>query len=347
MECIRATEILSAAHDGEFADVALLDEARAHCDTCAGCRAFDRTLMRAATLAAPEAPAELVDRLVAMSAEAAAGIRATTAELAAEAASADDASAGSESANAELLPLEPAGRRWMWPKGFTAYASAAAVLLVVLATGSVVLLNNLGAQKTAEDLAAVPREESLGETMATPEDAAGMADDAAARAENQAPPYVVLDGRVWILVDSASAAPSAPATAGVLMSSLGASDAPADHTAFWAGADGSRLYVQSGSGGYLTFERIVRTLGLAEFQLTSGGPIDTFGTWPSLPIEYAQPTRADGWPTFIRWGFDDRNVDVYAAPAERAESGFAVAPGTATDDPAAGNPNWTWWEPLE
>jgi hypothetical protein len=349
MECLQATEILSAAHDGELVDAALLDEARAHRDACAGCRVFERNLQRTAELAAPVAPAELVDRLVALSAEAAAGIRAAAADAAAEAAAAEEASATAGSAPEEPLQPESAGQRWRWPNRLVAYASAAAVLLVVLMTGSVVMLNSLGAQKATKDLAATTTEGALGETMAAPQDAAGAAADAAARAENQtpAPPYVALDGRVWTLVDSASAAPSAPTTAGIVTSSLGANDAPAEHTAFWAGADDSRLYVQSAGSSYLAFKPIVRTLGLAEFQLASGGTILTFGTWPSLPADYAQPTGADGSPTFRRWGFDDRNVDVYTTPMGRAQDGFAVAPGTAADDPAAGNPNWTWWEPLE
>jgi hypothetical protein len=80
--------------------------------------------------------------------------------------------------------------------------------------------------------------------------------------------------------------------------------------------------------------------------LTSGAVIDSFGVWPVLPTRFPTPTTADGTPTFVAAGTDALGVKVYAAAGRPVSEGFAVAPGTAATDPAAGNPGWTWWAPA-
>jgi hypothetical protein len=44
---------------------------------------------------------------------------------------------------------------------------------------------------------------------------------------------------------------------------------------------------------------------------------------------------------------DDRGREVFVPFGAYVSGGFALAPGTPADDPAAGNPNWTWWEPID
>jgi hypothetical protein len=43
---------------------------------------------------------------------------------------------------------------------------------------------------------------------------------------------------------------------------------------------------------------------------------------------------------------DDAGVTVFSRIGEVPDRGFAIAPGTPSGDPAAGNPNWTWWLPV-
>jgi hypothetical protein len=100
------------------------------------------------------------------------------------------------------------------------------------------------------------------------------------------------------------------------------------------------------SGGYLEFARVVRSLGRMEYGLVTGTPLQWYGQWPTLPARFTTPLSPDGSPTFVLAAKDDLGVDVYIPPSGRIADGFAVAPGTQPTDPAAGDPNWTWWEPL-
>lgn len=330
MDCLQACEIFSAAHDGEPVDPAALAEARRHAVLCAECRAFAGMLNRIATTPAPRAPERLLMRLDDLAAVAAKGIR--------------------EAPTPESVPVpdladlheHPEPVRWL-PR-FTAFASAAAVLLVVLVVGSIALLGGPGQQATES------ADRTFGETQLTAPTAEESATDAvgstAAVATQPSPPYVSLDSAVWLLTGPATPEPSTLATAGVVASTL---DGPsqADHPAYFAGADRATLYVRTSDGRYLAFARVVRTLGRAPYGLVTGTPIATFGTWPTLPGRFGQPQAADGSPVFRRAGFDDANLDVFVPAGGNLTDGFALAPGTPAGDPAAGSPNWTWWERLK
>jgi hypothetical protein len=215
------------------------------------------------------------------------------------------------------------------------------VLIVALTAGSIAII---GARQSADEAPLTSADTST-EMMAAP-GAAESRDQPAPPAEPTAPPYVALNGDVWELADSAAPAPTAPTAAGVVISSLSDGDGASEHPASFSGSDRSVLYVAAPDGSYRAFTRVIRTLGRAEYGLVSGGVISRFGRWPSLPSRFVEPESTDGSPEFRRFGFDDLGVDVYVPPAGRTQDGFAVAPGTAGDDPAAGNPGWTWWEPL-
>jgi hypothetical protein len=94
------------------------------------------------------------------------------------------------------------------------------------------------------------------------------------------------------------------------------------------------------------YSPVVRLLSSVRYQLTSGKPIDSFGVWPVLPTRFPVPANADGTPSFVAAGSDALGAKVYAATGRPVTEGFALGPGTATSDPAAGNPNWTWWAPA-
>jgi hypothetical protein len=95
----------------------------------------------------------------------------------------------------------------------------------------------------------------------------------------------------------------------------------------------------------LGFELVTRTLQGRTYAMQSRA-LSGFGQWPTLPDGFAEPTSDSGAPTFAPSISDDSGVAVYTPGGASPRDGFAVAPGTATSDPAAGNPNWTWWAPA-
>ena len=339
MECNSAAELLSTAHDGPVSaeELRLANE---HCNTCEQCAAFRDMLARVDSVPAPKAPPDLVSRLVTLGAETAAGIR--------------NEQAGREAAlDLEPVPTpEPSTVKepWFarWTPRLTAYVAAAAVLLVAIGITTASILGSGGSRQAAETGESGVSSDALEEAPAAPE-YGGEKDQAATggEAEAAAPPYVTLSAGVWLLAGPASPAPSTLTTAGVIVSSLADPGSPGELTAFWTAPSSDTLYVRAADGQYIAFERVVRTLGRSPYQLQSGAALPQYGLWPTLPRTFTQPTEADGSPTFQFFGVDDLGVDVYVPVGGRIEDGLAVPPGTAPDDPAAGNPGWTWWEPLD
>jgi hypothetical protein len=326
MDCMQACEIISTAHDGEFVDAAALAQARAHADVCAECAAFVRVLDRIATTPLPEAPAELVARI---------GDIATQV-------SSDARRPAVNAATPE--PTPPRARRdrerIVWLPRVAALASAAAVLLVVISAGGIALLRTTMQTANEESVKQAGGDEAL---MAAP--SAEVAEDvASARSEAAAgPAFVSLDTAVWTLSGVTDTAPSPLVAAGSVTTSLGG-NVPEERSASFVGDDRSVLYVTDDDGGYHIFSRVVRTLGGRDYGLVTATPLDSFGVWPSLPGP--APDATDGSPVFESAGYDDRGVEVFVPPGGDTADGFAIAPGTALDDSAAGNPGWTWWEPL-
>jgi hypothetical protein len=340
MDCLRASEILSAAHDDEFVEAAELAEAHEHCASCAECRALQSVLARLDTLPAPAAPADLVERVVVMGAETAADLR--DAAIAARALADRGIPLTPESAEAPGHPahLLPG---W-WAPRFTAFAVAAAVIVIALGVGAAGLIGTLGANRVGSEDAMV-----LESTDTPPaDDSAASPPSADAYRAEVAPAYITFDSVVWRLHSSAAVAPSTITTAGVVTSSLepgDVTDRSITHTAYLSN-DGATLWIRADDGSYLVFSRVTRTLGLRPYALTSETILVRFGMWPGLPERFATPDSADGSPAFTYFGFDDLSRDIFIPVAGRVEDGFAVAPGTPEEDPAAGNPNWTWWEPA-
>ena len=333
MNCQSAAEILSAAHDGPVsADELAL--AKQHCDACSQCAAFRDMLARIDSVPTPVASPELKERLNALGTETAVAIR--TEQAAQE---------------AVILTASPQAARESvlsrWTPRLTAYVAAAAVLVLAVGITTARLVNMSGTHEAAEREEAAVSADSLEEVPVAPEN--GKQDDAVtgAVAEAAAPDYVTLEAGVWVLAGPASPSASTLTTAGVVVSSLGDPVSPGSMTAFWTSPDADNLYVRAADGAYLAFDRVTRTLGRRPYQLQSGTTLTQYGQWPTLPEAYPQPTAADGSPTFRFFGIDDLGVQVYVPSSGRVEDGFAVPPGTATTDPATGNPGWTWWEPYD
>lgn len=326
MDCQQASEIIASVVDGDLVDAAALAEAREHCASCPQCRGLERLVTRVRSVAPLHAPDELVVRLEGLAAQQAAEIRAA-AERQADA-----------MLYAETLP--PQKTTWEWKPRFTAFASAAAVLLIVLVAGSAAVLN---AGKRAEEMSelAVEDERAAAPSLAAPEtesaeDAATMQAD-----EQAAPPYIVFDEAVYTLAEVP--APSTLTTVGTVSTDLG-TGLTGSYVAFTPESAAAPVYIRSADGTYLAFTPVIRTFGRAAYALVSDVAITRFGQWPRLPAGIAEPTSADGSPVFMRFGFDDLGVDVYAPTPGGIDGGFAIAPGTGPGDPAGGNPYWTWWE---
>jgi hypothetical protein len=246
----------------------------------------------------------------------------------------------------------PARSRWRgWERRFAGFAAAAAIVIVGLvavglslprvatesATTVVESAQDRGAPKSAAPLGAEPTAESnYGAAQAS--------------AVASAPPYVTLDGLVFRLESVERAMPSSLATAGVVTSAL---DRPeSEPTTMAALADPAEpsvttIWLTAPDGRILRFRLVTRSYAGDAFALESGTPITRFGEWPTLPARFAPPASPDGSPTFRYFGSDDRRVRIYVPAGARPLDGFAVAPGTTEDDPARGNPNWTWWVRLD
>ncbi len=345
MDCLRAAEILSAAHDGERTDAVELAEAHEHCAVCAECFALEATLLRLDAVPAPAPPDELVERLVVMSAQAAADIRESALAERVLADSGIALTSPSDEAGARRARLLP---EW-WAPRFTAFAAAAVVMVVALGVGAAGLIGTLGSQRTGDTVVFETVEAPA--TDRTADDSAALSSPSAeadrAATGQVAPSYVSLDSVIWHLDGTAITAPSLVTTAGVVASSLSTADTAVtkSHTAF-VSSDGATLWIEGDDGSYLQFSRVTRTLGLSPYVLTSDTPLVRFGIWPGLPGRFGPPASDDGSPTFAYYGFDDLGRSVYVPVSGLPTDGFAIAPGTPADDPAAGNPNWTWWEPL-
>jgi hypothetical protein len=330
MNCAEVQELLSAATDGGADDPVRVIEARAHCESCPACERFCDVIALSGRSAAPAAPSALVDSLLSLGRQEAARVRF---ELA-----------------ATPLPVPAAargeGRRVAWLPRLTAYVAAAAVVVVSITVLSLTVAR-LGSEKPAGDLALAPATAPDGaQSMSASESGATKGERAAADAAFGAvPSYVSLDGRAFLLAGPATVAPSALTTAGAVTSAFDTTGPSATHTAFYVRADRARILVERTPGVFTSFEAVVRSFGGMPYQLVSGTSIRAYGEWPTLPARFASPVAEDGSPTFRYLGVDDLGTAVYVPVGGRAEDGFAVAPGTA-DDPAAGNPNWTWWQPL-
>lgn len=335
MDCHSAAEILSAAHDGPVSAeaLALADE---HCSGCEQCAAFRDMLARIDSAPAPAASRELTTRLLALGAETATSIR--------------NEQATRESALTQAPePLEPRESLFArWTPRLTIYVAAAAVLLLAVGVTTASLLDLGGTRQAADTEESAASSDALEGAPAAPE-YGGQKDETTngAVTEAMAPPYVTLSTGVWLLAGPASPAASTLTTAGVITSSLADPGSPGQLTAYWTAPGADSLYVRAADGQYVAFERVTRTLGRRPYQLRSGTALLQYGQWPTLPEAYPEPAKADGSPTFRFFGVDDLGVNVYVPLSGRVEDGFAVAPGTATDDPAAGNPGWTWWEPFD
>lgn len=347
MDCRHAADVLSAALDGDAVSPISVAQARDHCTGCPECASMLATMERMAAVPHIRVPAHVVSRILE-----------TVHSEAAARSDEDDASTYAAPASGVVLPLEPVRARrrtaptW-WKPSYAPLVSAAAVVLVVSAVSTYALMRMTGAPSEYSGADSV--EIALRDDGAMPESAragdlaapAGATAETASAAAVSAPPYLVWSGTVWVRTDGTAPPESTLSSAGATATDLGEPSGPMDRDVLSGPGEPGVIYVRSSDGSLMRFTRVVRTLGGRTYALVTEGVIDRFGVWPTLPSRFPAPTGTDGSPTFVLQGFDDRGREVYVPEGTKADQGFAVAPGTPADDPAAGNPSWTWWQPVD
>lgn len=354
MDCTEAALLLCAAEDGEPVSSGALALAHAHCSGCSECAAFRETLARLHTVPAPRAPLSLVSRIISAIPEnivaQPVALRTSPGPEAVERAELPAMEMSAEAALQSTAPVSELGRprkRWSTPRLAIALSTAAVLLLAVGVTSGVLLsgrdASDSGMLATSNDAT------SESAAIGTPTVSAGTTESGTTGiVVSVAPDYVAFDGVVYLLQGSDTPSESSLTTAGVVTTSLDASGTVALRTAYYLGLDESTLYLGSAeTGEYLAFARVSRFVGRTEYVLVTDAALAHFGAWPTLPEQFSTPVTSDGAPSFRLFGFDDLGVNIYVGYGSGVDKGVAIAPGTTVDDPAAGNPNWTWWEPTE
>lgn len=330
MDCMRTQEILSEIADGVPVDADTSAAVNEHLRACPECASFARALEALASTPAPQAPEGLIDSIL----EA----------ISAERVHAHDAARTIEHTLQESH--EHKGSRdlrtsW-WAPRLTVFATAAVVLLAVLTVSAIGYFG--GTRRLATDQLAETEEGSVksgsedalnGEppTEATTTDAAVP----------QAPDYISVNGQVYVPGGPTSVDDTMLTTVGPV---AGRSREDTDAPVYAYQADEADVVVEETDGVWTLYAAVVREFGASPYQLFTRTPLTSPGLWPDLPATLPTPTEADGGPTFRFFGYDDLGVRVYVPSAGSARDGFAIAPGTTADDPAAGNPGWTWWVPV-
>lgn len=347
--CHKAREIVSAAYDGEKVTVEELRAAKTHCASCAGCTAYVSGLAKLRAVAAPTIPTASLDRAL----EAVAGERSRDRERAAiQAARARAASAEENPATQTETPLRAVARWSPW----TSWAAAAAAVLIVVGVVTwrgVVYLGSTGTESSVsvnEDAAVLqappPGDATESYDTATGESSGAWGDKAqsyALRAAS-APPYVVFSDFVFSVETKELRIPLGAEVIGSLTSDLG-SGTPAQREVY-AAEDTGQILIQADSEDVAFLARpVLREYDGRTYALQSPD-ITVYGTWPSLPSGLPQPSSEDGSPDYRDAGEDALGVTVYTQRGKDPAAGFALPPRTSESDPAAGNPNWTWWAPF-
>ncbi|MDO8964870.1 MAG: hypothetical protein Q7W30_10335 [Coriobacteriia bacterium] len=355
MDCREARNVWSALHDGEEVPAEMTAAAEAHCPSCPECTAFRAALGRLDAFPAPSAPDGLRERVMADFDEAAAAMVAADSDRAAQT---DGESVGTEVPTVPVDPrtiVAPALKEQTWaPSWFDrrtlwtltgSIAAAAAVVsgIALYSSGALGLLGQPAAVDTS-------RQPTLAAGTGAAESAAlsAPAPDATASSKGftpTAPAYITYGGRAYTPGPVLDAAASVLTTIGSTTVLRSAGTGLVTATVFKAALTDGSIAV-SAEGVLRQYAPVSRTLNGATYQLVTASRFDVPGQWPALPTGLAAPLTAEGTPTFTKWGTDEAGLDVFVRPGSQPTAGFALAPGAPATDPAAGNPNWTWWAPL-
>jgi hypothetical protein len=359
MDCLDAQASISEALDGATSDAAKLDAAKQHCRDCAECGAFVRSLTLIKRAGLPEPPVGLADSVMdAVRKEAAEKARVEAAVVAAlprpeaadaGASEATDASGAAATAAGDTTVSRLDSRRRIRPAALAAWVGAAAIFLVGIGTIGV-----LGVRLMSPPPKTVATGVVVG--AASTQGGAGANDKAALEAAPSAPAsateratvsatsdFVTFKGTAYRLAGPATVDGSQLKPLGTTTTSLDGGNVRSRPVQSIAGSPS--IYVASDSGQLLELQPLERAFQGRTYRLSSAD-IVAFGVWPTLPAGIAQPTSADGSPTFLAVGTDSAGVTIYRRTSSPASEGIAVAPGAPEGDSANGIPGWSWWTPI-
>ncbi len=347
MECLEAQGIVSERLDRDEIDPALLEKAKEHCRSCDECGAFVRTLATLRMMPLPEPPADLTERIMEAVQTEKAVLAANSAVAFSEAANAPEEPVEAEPVSFDRLAEQLKDRRHR--KAIIGWVAAAAVVFVIAGIGAIAGVRQILSPARSSTMATSEFRYSGGAAQefeaapsATQDSAAGASKSAPG--VDTAPSYITVGTLIYRLTGDATGVDETTlSTIGTTSSSLGGTQVSAHDVL--AGPDRSVVYVKAAEDKLIAFERATRTFSARPYAL-SGGSITAYGTWPTLPSGVETPTNPDGSPQYVEAGTDSGGVKVYRPVGGEASMGIAVAPGTSADDPAAGNPNWTWWVPV-
>jgi hypothetical protein len=345
MDCLRAQQLISDAVDRVPSDAEELAAAKIHCRECADCAAFVRSLLAVERTGLPQPPPGLAERVIA--------------RVRAEAASAT----GSTDISPTAIPAVAVGqekepvRSWQDlvhrardprnRRAVATWAAAAAVILVMAGIGAVTGVRTILIPPQAAELG----DTSKGTEITSMDSAAPGASSTAAESEEQreeasgqsapAPDFITVDATVYQLTGpAASVDVDELSEVGSTRTSLNGDGSDRAYDVLGSGAE-AIVYVEV-EDQLLAFQRVQRSFEGRLYVLQSS-PIESFGTWPTLPAGFDAPSSDDGSPTFEEAGTDEAGVTVYHKPGTPVESGIAIGPNPPSPDPLAGAPGWTWW----
>lgn len=348
MECLDAQRLVSEALDREPVDATVLEEAKTHCRQCPDCQAFVRALAALHKTPGPAPSPDLADRVMARVLEEHES-RVTGAAVTAEAAHkvpsiqpatapADDFLGGFKAA-------------WNDPQrriGLVGWATAAAVALVFAGViGSAGVGQILGPKELENTTFTEVAPQAAPPAM---DAAAGAASSSAAEgartseaATATAPGYVVYNGLVFREAGASTYARSNLTSGGTLNSALADPAQAPQSLGVLSTPDKNRVVVQTAAGELIVFELVVRKFGGNSYVLASA-PIERYGVWPTMPAPMTPPTSPGGMPGYTQVGTSE-GITAFTRSGSTVEAGIAIPPNTPPTDPAAANPNWTWWVP--
>jgi len=353
--CLETQRVVSETYDGAHVDPADIQRARMHCTSCDECAAFVSALAEVRRLRDPAAPESVINSAFAKVAEERRRVEAQAATQAAAAAEAEAAAretTGAAEGGAAMAPLfrwlsERLERmpRWAVYAGYAAGGVAALFVVGVVMLQGARYIARPQESATDQDVFYVSPQGAGTAESGAPEDESSNEDRAAeADVAAESAAYVTVGQWVYEFVGIEDSQPANTGKIGTTTSALDTSSAPRTLDVLAFGDPESVLIVDGER--ILRFELVTRSYRGKAYAMQSRA-VSAFDQWPSLPDSYLEPEQDDGSPTFSRVGSDDSRVPIYTVEgADPLENGFAIGPDTAADDPAAGNPNWTWWEPV-
>jgi hypothetical protein len=227
--------------------------------------------------------------------------------------------------------------------------TAAAVLVIVGAVSALGIMRLVGGGSqsastgTVASMQLAPAASEVAKT-ATQDAAAGAAPTAPAAATTATAGYVVFGGIVYERVGPSSATVGSVPNVGTIRLAYSADKTPTLRTVY-ASDPKTAIYIPGDSQVLDSFTIVTRTFAGKTYAMHARD-ITALGSWPQLPLGMQTPTSADGSPVFTSDSASTTGTPVFHRLGSTSAQGIAIAPGTLSADPAGGNPNWTWWQPL-